>query len=244
MKRTQEYNEYMRIRRNLLSSINRMKKMGIDIGDFEVPKIPKKITEGSIRRIKKTQADWHYKMRHGSIYVQRYQKQRYARAIRSAMKLDREFKERQRKIYKEHKNADPRFMPTTQDRGIGILENIINKALQETDSPSSKDQESFYRVVKHRATIAIELFEATGTKDPELRKEYNINLDEDHLSYDNWMEMQQDLNEWLWYYKTSMNYDPEMSTIDHIISIFSKELTLEDKKRMATAETSVDEVFL
>lgn len=47
--------EYQRIRSNLLSLLSRAKRDGIEIDDLraKVPAIPKKITEGSIRRIRK-----------------------------------------------------------------------------------------------------------------------------------------------------------------------------------------------
>ncbi len=44
---------YMRERRRIQSYLRRYKKLGVEF-DYELPNIPKKITEGSIRRLKKT----------------------------------------------------------------------------------------------------------------------------------------------------------------------------------------------
>lgn len=45
--------EYRRVRKNLLSKINRYKRMGADVSGILIPSIPKKITFASIRRLKK-----------------------------------------------------------------------------------------------------------------------------------------------------------------------------------------------
>lgn len=45
--------EYRRARAALLRRINRAKNKGMDVSKFEIPKIPKKITRGSINKIKK-----------------------------------------------------------------------------------------------------------------------------------------------------------------------------------------------
>lgn len=50
-------NEYRRVRRNLLARIKRLEKKGYDV-EVKVPKIPKKITEASIRRLNKMDSGW------------------------------------------------------------------------------------------------------------------------------------------------------------------------------------------
>lgn len=55
MARLDLYKAYMRERKRIQSYIRRYKKIDIQF-DYELPKIPKKITEGSVRRLKKTTA--------------------------------------------------------------------------------------------------------------------------------------------------------------------------------------------
>lgn len=50
---TETRKEYNRIRKNLLARIRRMKKAGYEFPENIVPNIPKRVTEGSIRRLKR-----------------------------------------------------------------------------------------------------------------------------------------------------------------------------------------------
>lgn len=59
------HDEYYRIRRNLMRSINAYKKEGIDVSFFDMPEAPKKVTEASIRQIGKKAAEWKYLMSGG-----------------------------------------------------------------------------------------------------------------------------------------------------------------------------------
>lgn len=52
--------EYKRLRKNLLQSIRGYSKQGIYVAFFKVPAVPKKITEGSLRRLQKTVDEWKY----------------------------------------------------------------------------------------------------------------------------------------------------------------------------------------
>lgn len=45
--------EYARIRKNLMSVLSRARRDGVEVSDINIPNIPKRITEGSVRRIKK-----------------------------------------------------------------------------------------------------------------------------------------------------------------------------------------------
>lgn len=50
---SQFYAEYMRVRANIQAILRRAQRDGIDVSDLVIPSIPKTITQGSVKRIKK-----------------------------------------------------------------------------------------------------------------------------------------------------------------------------------------------
>ena len=90
-KRTPVEKEYYRIRSNLLSTIREAEKRGFVFPEDIVPSIPKKITEGSIRRLKKLSENKYKKLYEKSRYVS-YEGETYQGAVgrRKAEKEARE----------------------------------------------------------------------------------------------------------------------------------------------------------
>ena len=52
--------EYKRVRRNLVRSVKGYAKRGYDVLFFDIPDQPKRITEGSLRRLNKAVNEWKY----------------------------------------------------------------------------------------------------------------------------------------------------------------------------------------
>lgn len=65
MKKQQIHQQYMKERRRIQNTISRLKREGY-IVDYEIPKIPKRVTEGSIRNLQKQSVE---KIREKSIYL-------------------------------------------------------------------------------------------------------------------------------------------------------------------------------
>ena len=218
-------NEYKRVRTNLLKSINRYKKKGIDVSSFKVPKQPKRITEGSLRRIQKIAEEWKYETQHSASSPIRKANIEYKhkQAMRRALEKFNENAQNQPvKGLPEGTEQQAQAwaeagIPDWDDTLISNLEDIINDALLETAGYGagavSGKQQAYYAMVNRRAELAFQRFVDVGTGEPELRKLFSWNL-----SQVDYMVIQDTLEKWIWY-QSDGTYDfPNLNGLNMVIA--------------------------
>lgn len=141
-------NEYLRIRSNLLSVISRARRDGIDVSGINVPSIPKRITDGSVRRIQKI----HEEAKH-EIAKRRRIKRR-----------------RQQKISE--------LPPRKPRAALDNLETIIEEAITFVDTVHSSDFTRYQDAVNACGNMAHDLIEEMLTEnETELYSKYPGHVD-------------------------------------------------------------------
>lgn len=233
--------EYNRQHRNLLQSIRRMKNKGIDVSTFDIPKKPKRITEGSIRKIEKVRKEWEYETKRSGTSAIRKANLQYKKkqAMRRALEKFNENASKQipnipdstKQKAKEWADAG---IPDWNDTLVSNLEDIINDALLETAGNGaggvSGAQQSYYAMVNRRAEIAFQRFVDVGTGEPENRKLYSWNL-----AQVDYMTVQRNLEAWIWY-QSDGTYDyPNMQGLNDVIAAMTTTIKTPEwlKRQMA-----------
>ena len=235
--------EYIRRRNAIVRRIKRAEKIAeqqnkdINI-KIDIPKVPKRVTEGSFKKLERAEYQWTWQNESGDV-ADLYKFTRRKRASqKAAAALDAEFKRLHQQVYSTTTAVSPENIPSVEDKWIATLEHIIVSAISETDDPHGQ-QDNFYRVVNHRAKIALDMFVAIGINNEKERRQLNYNLEQ--LSNDQFAKLQDDLQDWIWYYKPTMTYEPEMQDLLLIIKIVSGNASESEKRLLA--DLSADEGF-
>ena len=120
--------EYTRIRKNLQAQVRSLKKRGYNVPDNYVPKIPKKITQASVRRLEKAQADIPRKITYGEPPVS------YGRG----RDIEREAAARKGQETKKRKKKKPEEVVLVEHRSH-VYDNIQDLEIPEAESIYTED---------------------------------------------------------------------------------------------------------
>lgn len=181
--------------------------------------MPKKVTEGSIRKMNKLLARYKYEAKSIRIKVGRLQE-----AI--GQEMDEDVREQ-----------ILGFVPSEDDQIFYQLEQVLFDGLDaEHDitrrgyTPTSK-QSAYFELVKHKADIALNLFDQAGGDDPKQRIIMSINIKEYGFE-----KLEHELEKWVWY-DSDGGYSPNMDPLNAIIKVMTKPINVTEfeKKKVARA---------
>ena len=253
--------EYKRVRSNLLRSIRGYEKRGFDVSFFDIPEKPKRITEGSLRRLQNSVNEWKYYTGRPGVdssklgsNVQKTGKFAY-RNIGARSGRDIAIKRQQAKaleslIDEDFKlaNKDNPYYQKAIDEGIDITKlprdtdnlaikiyEIAEEALDQGEAKTGR-QQALFSVVGLKATLSIQRFNDIGVLDPNYNVVYSFNLSQlDFVAIANEFET------WLW---ASDQYgQPNMSGLEKVIDYMTKSqknLSFFMKQKLAEAAAEED----
>jgi len=188
--------EYNRIYKNLVRSVKGYAKKGFDVLFFDIPDRPKKITEGSLRKLKNAVNEWKYYTGRPDVDVSKLGKNvqktgKFAeRNIGSKVGRDIAKKRQQTRAIEEliEKNKDNPYYREAVKAGYNISDlpndtdnlaikmyEIAEEALDSGDGKTSR-QQALFSVVGKKAELSIQRFNDMGVLDTELSKVYSFNL--------------------------------------------------------------------
>lgn len=256
--------EYKRVRSNLLRSIRGYEKRGFDVSFFDIPEKPKRITEGSLRRLQNSVNEWKYYTGRPGVdssklgsNVQKTGKFAY-RNIGARSGRDIAIKRQQAKaleslIDEDFKlaNKDNPYYQKAIDEGIDITKlprdtdnlaikiyEIAEEALDTGDGKTGR-QQALFSVVGLKATLSIQKFNDIGVLDPKYSAEYSFNL-----SQQDFVAIANEFEAWLW--ASSQYGQPDMSGLKKVVDCMvtpQKNLSFFQKQQFAEAAAEADEAY-
>lgn len=188
--------EYNRIYKNLVRSVRGYAKKGFDVLFFDIPDKPKKITQGSLRKLENAVNEWKYYTGRPGVDASKLGKNvqktgKYAeRNIGSIAGKDIAKKRQQARATREliEANKDNQYYKQMRDMGYDLSQipsdmdnlaikiyEIAEEALQAGDGKTSR-QQALFSVVNLKATLSLQAFDDMGVLDEELSKVYSFNL--------------------------------------------------------------------
>lgn len=253
--------EYTKLRKNLVRSIKYYQKKGYNIDFITVPEKPKRITEGSLRKLAKVVNEWNYYTGRGPVNPEmlssrveksgEYAYRNLASPVAKSIKAKQsQSKQLQSNIDKEIelKNVDNPFLQQALAQGISISDmpreedNLaikiyeIAEAALDPGSARNGNQQALFEVVQRKAQLSIMRFDDMGVLDPEYNIIYSFNL-----SQQDFYAIAEEFEAWLW---SSDQYDNvDLSGLEKVVGYMTKSqknLSFYMKQKLANAVADED----